>query len=197
MKKRIILASVLAATLLAAPSSYAQMKVGTISMEKVLTDYYKTKEAQGKLQDVEKSAQKELDDRLATFKSLLEEVKKLEADANNSALSKDKIDDTRKQFQAKANELRSMEQELNDFKKLRQNQLQDQMIRMRKGIIDEILKVVTDKVKAENYDLVFDRSAISATGTPVVIFARDDMDFSGAIVTILNKNAPKPTSATQ
>ncbi|MEO8204959.1 MAG: OmpH family outer membrane protein [Chthoniobacterales bacterium] len=197
MKKRLIFTSLLAVTLLSASTGFAQLKVGTISMEKVLTEYYKTKEAQAKLQDVEKNAQKELDDRLATFKSLLEDVKKLEADANNTALSKDKIDDTRKQFQAKANELRGMEQELNEFKKLRQNQLQDQMIRMRKGIVDEILKEVNAKVKADNYDLVFDRSAVSVTGTPVTVYAREDMDFSNAIITTLNKTAPKPNSATQ
>ncbi|MEO6847367.1 MAG: OmpH family outer membrane protein [Chthoniobacterales bacterium] len=194
MNKRTIFVSLLAITFLA-PSCFAQMKVGTINLEKVLNEYYKTKDAQAKLQDVEKSAQKELDDRVATFKGLAEELKKLDAEANKPELSKDKLDEARKQFQTKANELRTKEQEINDFKKLRQNQLQEQMIRMRKGIIDEIVKVVNDKVKGEGYDLVLDRSALSVTGTPVTIFAKDDMDFSGAIITTLNKNAPKAASS--
>jgi len=197
MNKSIVFTSLLAVALLAAPSCFAQVKIGTVNLEKIVNDYYKTKDAQAKLQDVEKSAQKDLDDKLVGYKALVEEVKKLDAEANKTELSKEKLDDARKQFQQKVNELRTNEQEINDFRTTRQKQIQDQMIRMRKSIIDEILKVVNDKVKADGYDLVLDRSAVSVTGTPVTVFARDDMDFSAAIVGTLNKDAPKPTTATQ
>jgi hypothetical protein len=43
---------------------------------------------------------------------------------------------------------------------------------------------------------VLDKSGASLGQVPVVLFARNDLDFSADIITTLNKTAPKPTSAT-
>jgi outer membrane protein len=59
---------------------------------------------------------------------------------------------------------------------------------MRAGIVDDINKVVADRVKAENYDFVFDKSGPSLNGVPIVLFARDNYDFTDAVITALNKN---------
>ena len=74
--------------------------------------------------------------------------------------------------------------------------MQEQILRMRKGIVDEIMVVVNDKVKAAGYDLVLDKSGVSMGQIPVVLYARGDMDFSSEIIAALNKDAPKPASAT-
>jgi outer membrane protein len=68
-------------------------------------------------------------------------------------------------------------------------------MRMRKDIIDDIMKVVSEKVKAAGYDLVLDKTGVSMGQVPVVLYSRADLDFSNDIITILNKNAPKPPSA--
>ena len=62
---------------------------------------------------------------------------------------------------------------------------------MRNGIVDEITKLVLDKVKTEDYDVVMDRSGLSLNGVPILIFAKDGLDFSDDIITQLNKNKPK------
>jgi outer membrane protein len=64
---------------------------------------------------------------------------------------------------------------------------------MRQGIVEEISKIVNDKVKADAYDLVVDKSGMSLNGVPVVMFAKDSYDFTDDIVAALNKN--KPTDA--
>jgi hypothetical protein len=61
---------------------------------------------------------------------------------------------------------------------------------MRKDIVDDIMKTVNDLVKAKGYDIVFDKSGLSAGAVPVVLFSRDDLDFSQEVITALNKNAP-------
>ena len=59
------------------------------------------------------------------------------------------------------------------------------------ALVEEIMKVVTDQVKAQNYDLVFDKSGQSAAlGTPVLLFARSDIDFSDMVIAKLNANRP-------
>jgi Skp family chaperone for outer membrane proteins len=69
--------------------------------------------------------------------------------------------------------------------------LQDQSARMRQGIVEDINKIVNDKVKAESYDLVFDKSGMSLNGVSVVMFAKDSYDFTDGVVTQLNKNKGK------
>jgi hypothetical protein len=66
---------------------------------------------------------------------------------------------------------------------------------MRKDIVDDIMKVVNEKVKSAGYDLVLDKTGVSMGQVPVVLYSRADLDFSNEIISILNKNAPKPSSA--
>ena len=66
---------------------------------------------------------------------------------------------------------------------------------MRGGIVDEINKVVADKVKAENFQMVFDKSGPSLNGVPVVLYAKDEYDFTTDVVTALNKNKGKDDAA--
>jgi hypothetical protein len=58
---------------------------------------------------------------------------------------------------------------------------------MREGIVKEITDVVMDKVKTDNLDLVFDKSGMSLNGVPIVLYSRDNYDFTNAVVTVLNK----------
>ena len=67
---------------------------------------------------------------------------------------------------------------------------------MRDGIVKEITDVVMTKVKAANFDLVFDTSGVSLNGVPIVMFARPDMDFTTDVLTQLNKAAPAAATAT-
>ena len=52
------------------------------------------------------------------------------------------------------------------------------------------MKTVNDIVKSKSYDIVFDKSGLSAGAVPVVLFSRSDLDFSQEVVAALNKNAP-------
>ena len=61
---------------------------------------------------------------------------------------------------------------------------------MRKDIVDDIMKSVNDLVRAKAYDIVFDKSGLSAGAVPVVLYSRDDLDFSQDLITTLNKTAP-------
>ena len=87
-----------------------------------------------------------------------------------------------------------MEREINDFRQTRERQLQEQAMRMREGIVKEITDVVMEKVKANNMDLVFDKSGVSLNGVPVLMYSHGDVDFTNDIITVLNKPG-RPTSS--
>ena len=80
-----------------------------------------------------------------------------------------------------------MEREINEFRQTRERQLQEQALRMREGIVKEISDVVMDKVKANTLDLVLDKSGMSLNGVPLVMYSRDNYDFTTDVVAVLNK----------
>ncbi len=196
MKKLILPALVAVAFLASAISANAQgAKIGTVDMNKIFSSYYKTKDAESRINEARASAKKELDDRMDTYKKNLDQINKLNEDLNNAALSKEKKDESSKKRDDLISETKNLEREIGEFKNTREKQLQEQAVRMRNGIVDEISKLVNDKVKSENFDIVFDKSGSSLNGVPIVLYARESMDFSDDIVTQLNKNKGKDTAA--
>ena len=79
-----------------------------------------------------------------------------------------------------------------EFRQRRERQLQEEVLRMRKAILEEIRELVEEKAKKENYDLVFDKSGLGVNGVPFLLHSKDAVDFSNEIIAELNKDAPKP-----
>lgn len=193
MKKHLILPLLIAPFLFGAHTASAQgvLKIGTVDMKKVFESYYKTKDAESRINEARTSAKKELDDRMDVYNKGVAEVKKLNEEIDKPELSKENKEQRSKSRDEKVAELKTMEREINEFRVTREKQLQEQSVRMRGGIVDEINKVVSDKVKAENFQVVFDKSGPSLNGVPVVLFAKDEFDFTPDVISALNKNKGK------
>ena len=190
MKKHLIL-TLVAAVLSSAAASAQNIKVGTVDMKKVFESYYKTKEAEAKINESRNSAKKDLEDRMDGAKKVLDEVKKIDEELQKPELSKESKEQKAKLRSEKATDLQGMDKEIREFQQQREKQLQEQSVRMRAGIVDDINKVVSDRVKAESYDIVLDKSGPSLNGVPIVLFSRDTYEFTDAVVTALNKNKGK------
>jgi Skp family chaperone for outer membrane proteins len=192
MLKSLLTAAILGTAVFAfAPSAHAQMKIGILDMNAIFTQYHRTKDAETKLNDARNAAKTELDERLETLKKSMDEINKLNADLEKPELSKDAKDKAAKARDEKVAEARNLDREITEFRGTRERQLQEQFVRMRKDIIDDIMKVVDNQVKNAGYDLVLDKSGISMGQVPVVVFSRGDLDFSKTIVDALNKDAGK------
>ena len=175
-----------------AATAQAEMKVGTLDMNNVFTQYYRTKDAETKLNEARASAKKELDDRLETLKKSMDDINKISADIEKPELSKDAKEKAAKTRDEKVAEARNLDREIAEFRGTRERQLQEQFMRMRKDIVDDIMKVVTVKVKEAQYDLVLDKSGMSIGQIPVIVYSKESMDFSKDIIDTLNKGAAKP-----
>jgi outer membrane protein len=191
MKQLLVTLSIAAAFCsFAATPAAAQMKVGIVDMNKVFTSYYKTKDAEARLNDARAQAKTDLDGRLETLKSNMEEINKLEADAKKTELTPEKREAAMRTREEKINEVRNLDREVGEFRQTRERQLQEQFMRMRGDIVQDIMKVVDAKVKAEGFELVFDKSGQGISQVPVVLYSAPAMDFSDGLITELNKNAP-------
>jgi outer membrane protein len=198
--KKLILVAVISAFALPGGAFAQGMKIGTIDMNRAFKEYNKTKDAEKKINDAKDAAKKEYDDRADTYKKALDEINKLNQQLEAPALSADAKTQKAKERDEKIASIKNLEREINDFRQTREKQLQEQAVRMRDGIVQEITAVVMTKVKTANMDLVFDISGVSLNGVPLVMFARPDMDFTNDVVSQLNSKAaasatpvPKPS----
>jgi outer membrane protein len=156
-------------------------------MQRAFKEYNKTKEAEAKINDAKSAARKEYDDRAEDYKKALDEINNLNKQLESPALSADKKTQTAKERDDKIAKIKNMEREISDFRQTRERQLQEQLMRMREGIVKEITDVVMEKVKANNLDLVFDKSGMSINGVPVLMYSHDNIDFTNDIIAVLNK----------
>src|SRR6058998_2939035 len=163
------------------------MKIGTVDMQRAFKEYNKTKEAEAKINDAKNAARKEYDDRAQDYKKALDEINNLNKQLESPALSADKKTQTAKDRDDKISKIKNMEREISDFRQTRERQLQEQLMRMREGIVKEITDVVLEKVKTKSLDFVLDKSGVSINGVPVVLYAPDNVDFTNEIVETLNK----------
>src|SRR6266700_1448290 len=197
MKKSL---SILSALTLAAPiAAFAQgtAKIGTVDMQRAFKDYNKTKDAEVKINDAKNAAKKEYDDRAEAYKKALDEINNLNKQLESPALSADKKTQTAKERDDKIANIKNMEREISDFRQTRERQLQEQLMRVREGIVKEITDVVMEKVKTNNLDLVFDKSGMSINGVPVLLYSHDNIDFTNDIIAVLNKPGRATAPATR
>ena len=194
MKKS--LSTILALTLAFPIAALAQgtLKIGTVDMQRAFKEYNKTKEAEVKINDSKNAAKKEYDDRAESYKKALDEINNLNKQLESPALSADKKTQTAKERDDKIANIKNMEREISDFRQTRERQLQEQLMRVREGIVKEITDVVMEKVKANHFDLVLDKSGMSINGVPFLLYAPDNVDFTNDIIAVLNKPGRAPSS---
>ncbi len=194
MKKLLLLTAAAALALPLAGFAQGTLKVGTVDMNRAFKEYNKTKDSEKKINEAKDAAKKEYDDRAENYKKALDEINKLNQQLDSPALSADKKTSMAKDRDEKIGNIKNMEREINEFRQTRERQLQEQAMRMREGIIKEITDIMMERVKASNYDLVFDKSGPSMNGVPVVMYSKDSADFTTDVITALNK---KPVTTTE
>jgi outer membrane protein len=199
MKKFLLLA--LAAGLAFPAASFAQgtLKIGIVDMQRAFKEYNKTKDAEAKVNDAKSAAKKEFDDRTDGYKKALDEINKLNQQLDSPALAADAKSKMAKDRDEKIANIKNMEREINEFRQTREQQLQQQALRMREGIVKEITDVVLERVKTNGMDLVFDKSGQSTNYIPLVLYSKDSADFTTEIIAALNKktaSAPEKPATT-
>jgi Skp family chaperone for outer membrane proteins len=187
MKKLLSLTLVSLLVLPIAAWAQGTLKIGTVDMNKTFRDYNKTKDAEAKINDAKNQAKKEYDERADSYKKALDDINNLNKQLEAPALSADAKAAKAKERDDKIANIKNMEREITEFRQTRERQLQEQALRMREGIVKEITDVVMERVKANNLDLVFDKSGNSLNGVPVLMYSRDNVDFTTDVITALNK----------
>ena len=177
-----------------AGTASAELKIGTVDMKKIFESYWRTKEAETKMSETRAMLKRDLDERNETRKVLQDSIEKLNDEIKKVEISKETAIRKTKERDDKIGEWQNMMRELQAYQQEKEKQLADQTLRIRNGIVDEIRKVVDDKVKSAGYDLVFDTSGNSINNVPVVLYAKEAWDFTKEIIDKLNAERPKSSA---
>lgn len=174
-----------------AASAQAEMKIGTVDMNRIFTEYNKTNEVKAKYATSSEAVEKELAERTNDLKKKMDEINQLTTAIEKSELPKKELDAKKKECEEKIEKARTLDRELVEYRSAKQKKLQDEFLGMRQGIIDDIMKVINDQTKVRGFDIVLDKSGLSAGAVPVVLIARPDLDISTEVLAVLNKKSAK------
>lgn len=183
-------AAVMAFLLVGACEIQAEVKIGTVDVDRIFKEYNKTREADAKLNEAKNAAKKEYEERAETYKKALDEINKLNGQLEAPALTTDAKAAKAKERDERIANIKNMEREITEFRQTREQQLQQQMIRLREVLLKEIMEVVTERGKARGLDLVFDKSGASANRFSAILFSPESMDFTTEVITEVNKKPP-------
>ena len=175
----------------------ADLKVATVDLGKAFDAFYKTKEAAAHLKEKQDEAQKEIQDKVADYQRISDEVNKLDQESKDPTLSPEARAEKAKARDQRGADLQAKGRQIEEFKTERGNELKDEYVRRRKEVVDEITKVINDYSGPQGYDLVLDKSSASVTsGVPFVLYNSNKLtDITNDIIAKLNAGAPATTTA--
>lgn len=191
--KRLILVLVLSV----GTSAFAQMRMATVDLGRVFTNYWKTKQAQNALDEHKADFDRADREKVTNFNKAKEEYQKVLDSVNDPAISSDEREKRQKDAESKLRDLNELGENIQEYERGEKAALYEQLQRTHDNIFSEIRSVVTARAKADGYTMVIDTAALSASGSPVVpYYVPGDNDLTDAVIKQINTGAPveAPTS---
>jgi Skp family chaperone for outer membrane proteins len=189
---RRFLSTALAASLIAvAPAAQeGKLNIATVDMQELFKQYYRTNEAQKQINVERARIQKENNERLTRIRDLEENLGNLRKQLEDPAISDSKKQTLYKDWQGQQQEGIALDRERREFLQRRNQALNEKMVQRMKGILEEIRKLVEEQAKVDNFDYVFDKSGLSTSQVPFLLYTKDATDITANLLKTLNKDAP-------
>jgi outer membrane protein len=196
---RIILPAILLMTLLSG-SAFAQSKVATVDLQKLLKGFWKAQRANALIQDRFAKDQSDDKDMIARLKKMNDDYEQLLSQADDPAISSDERDKRKQSAADKLKDIQGEKANVDQFERQEMATLDDQRQRMVKSSLDEIKAAVSSKAKTDGYTVVLDTSSrtLNLGGGSVelpseVVYTSGD-DLTDAVLAQLNAGAPIDTA---
>lgn len=181
-----VLLSVLAlAFALVAPASAQNLKIAVVDMPRVLKEYYKTQEAEARLNEAASGYQKDLNERRESYSKLIDQIRTLQEEARDPSLSEAKKKEKMSALEEKVKDAQVKERENMNHANTVSKLVQDQRRRANENIMEDINKTVAKVAKEQKYTLVL----VKADFPSPVLYSEVD-DLSTSVIKELNKDKP-------
>ncbi len=168
----------------------AKLNIATVDMQELFKQYYRTNEAQKQINVERARINKDNNERLARIRELEATLASLRKQLEDPSLADSKKQTLFKDWQTQQQEGIALDRERREFLQRRNQALNEKMVQRMKGILEEIRKIVEEKAKKDNFDYVFDKSGLSTSQVPFLLYTKDATDITAGILKDLNKDAP-------
>ena len=185
------LATTLAVAGLSASAAAEPLDVATVDMQSLFKDYHRTARAERELNEERARIQQDNNERLTAIRQLEDNLQGLRKQLDDPALSDRKKQDLFREFQRKTQEGVALDRERREFLQRRNTALNEAMVQRMRGILEELRKLVEERARKDDFDYVFDRSGLSTSQVPFLLYTKDATDLTGSLLGELNKRAPK------
>ncbi len=170
-------------------SSADELKIATVDMQGILTQFEKTKEADARINESRTQAVKELEQRISFFSQAESDAKALKAEIEGDKLSESEKAEKLQIFNGKLGELQSLQNEVQSFQQTREKHLSEKVLIERSRLLEQINKVIA--IRADKYDLILNKSATASSGIEEILFVADSVDLTPEILAELNGSQGK------
>ena len=170
---------------------WGEGEVAFVDMQEVFRQFYKTALAQDQIKQQISDIKVETDAMAEEIKKTKEEVEVLRNDSRDKTLSKDVREGKIERLEEKLIELQKLTKEMEDYKKLRNEQLNQQKNRMLRKLFDEITSKINEYAKEKGFVAVIDCSAKGQTGVLMVLYVDNRRNITSDVVALLNEEFKK------
>lgn len=192
MKKTAIALTGLLALAVSAPlQADDSLKVGIVSMQEVISGFYKTKQAQAEINERTDEIKSELDVRQAKLRDYARELEDLTKIIQDESVRPEFRQIKIEERSIKQNEAMALERDIMQMRRQRERQVQLEVERIFRGIREEVSSAVDEIARRDGYDLVFDSSGVGMGGMPLLLFSKDAVNFTATVLSELNREAPE------
>ena len=176
-------------------SADPKMKLGTVNMAKLLTEYHLTKAALAE-EDVEREEIKKDDqERIVAIKAMNDEMKLLDAELRDPSLAEAKRRASLEKLKIYDTKIKALGKERDDFLQRRGKALNQKMGSIMNEIRIEVVNSVAAHAKdSTDVDYVVDSSGLTTAQVPFLLFAREKVDLTDDLLKLLNKESPAETT---
>jgi Skp family chaperone for outer membrane proteins len=162
-----------------------------VDVQRLFKSYHRTEAAEKDYHVEVARIQKQETERLSGIRELEAKFEKLAKQLEDPTLAESKKIKLHQQATDCRQEGIALEKERRDFIERGRRQINERMVQVMGGLLNEIRKQLDEIARAEDYDYVFDSSGLSASQVPFILTARESGDLTEMVLTKLNAGAAK------
>ena len=180
------LAVVAAGTAAGAPGN----KIGTVDLDQVFEAHPKTAAATADFNQREEEAKAELKKLSEKQHAMEEELEAARDAAKSPLLSEETRKEKRQLAEQKETEYQAFILSTRRQQESKLRALREEVLDMRKQIVDEMQAELAEFAEAEGYALILDKSGLTANGLSVIAFSRDALDVTAKFIEYIQADKP-------
>jgi len=185
------LSSTRTATAVGAADAGSKFDIGLVDMERIFSEYYKSSLLNDSVEKTKSTITKEVKEKQESHSTIVASLKGLKKKMDDPTLSVTQRKEHQVSAQAKLDELRMLEADIQEHTARRSRNLLKETQASKSAILDEITQMVKTLAKEKGLDAVFDDSGLSDIGYPFVVHVENPTDLSESVIAKLNARAPK------